>query len=140
MLQDAVEHVLALPVDALGWRLRLRVLDVQKAFSEGRGDAPLARDPVLDEPPARTRVRPSPVTRPSRRAAARKMLRGLDTSWKELAEHALDEGWQVSTSGTGHLRFTSPAGKVVITPASPGGGRGLKNARAQFRRSGLTVP
>jgi hypothetical protein len=138
-LLHAAELVLALPEDAVGWRFRLRVLDVVRAAKEGKDDLPLRRDPAIDEPLPVRGAAPVATTRGSQRAQSRKLLRGLDTRWRELAERALDEGWQIRTTGTGHLRFEAPTGKVVITPASPGEGRGYLNARSQFKRHGLNT-
>lgn len=138
-LLHAAELVLALPEDAVGWRFRLRVLDVVRAAKEGKDDLPLQRDPTIDEPLPARGAAPVRTTLPSQRSQSRKLLRGLDTRWKELAERALDEGWQVRTTGTGHLRFEAPTGKIVVTPATPGAGRAYENARGQFKRSGLNT-
>ena len=138
MLKDAVAHVLELPVDAIGWRLRLRILDVSKAFEEGIDDLPLQRDPVLEEPPLLPRPKPQPTTRPSQRHVSQKLIRGLPTEWKALAERAIDEGWIIAKAGR-HLKVISPANVTVIMPTSPGGGRAYQNSKALFKRSGLNV-
>ena len=73
MLKDAVAHVLDLPVDAIGWRLRLRILDVSKAFELDPEDPPLQKDPVIDAPVAPARAASKTLTRPSRKHSARRL-------------------------------------------------------------------
>jgi len=64
---------------------------------------------------------------------------GLDGSemkkWRKLAKK---QGWKISKTGSGHLRWVSPDGESVITPATPGkGNRSLENMKANLRRAGL---
>jgi hypothetical protein len=47
--------------------------------------------------------------------------------------------WAVTRTDGNHLKWTSPAGDFVITPASPRGGRhSIANTLAELRRAGLT--
>lgn len=49
-------------------------------------------------------------------------------------------GWRIVRRGGGHFRCYSPDGQSIITlPSSGGGGRGIANAKAAFRRAGLNV-
>ena len=137
MLKHSISMVLDLPADAIGWRLRLRILDVQRAFSEGYNDLPLQRDPVIEEPVPIRGAPPSRTTIPSHRASARKILKGLPDAWKDLAETAINQGWEAKRIGS-HLKFTHLSATVVI-PSTPGEGRAYQNARALFKRSGLDV-
>ena len=61
---------------------------------------------------------------------------------KEVREYrriAERQGWTVAKTRGGHLKFTSPTGRVVFTPSTPGGGRALANMRAELRRAGLVL-
>lgn len=54
---------------------------------------------------------------------------------------AIEQGWTVTKTGGGHLRFQPPKGAPVFTPSTPGGGnRSIDNTRAQLRRAGLNLP
>ena len=143
MLRDAVAHVLELPADAIGWRLRLRVLDVEKAFDVGRLDPPLQRDPVLEEPePVAVIPKPHALTRPSQRHASRKMLRGMTGQYRDLAERAIDAGWTARKAGNGHVLLEQPTTGIRLTLSgsrAEGAGRGYLNLRAAAKRAGLDV-
>jgi len=43
--------------------------------------------------------------------------------------------WVVVRTGRGHVRLTSPSGRHVFIPGTPGDWRTLHNARAQMRRA-----
>lgn len=62
--------------------------------------------------------------------------RRLYQVWARLAER---QGWTVDATRSGHLRWRSPSGGIVITAGTPGGGRAVNNARAQLRRLGLAI-
>lgn len=49
------------------------------------------------------------------------------------------QGWTVDLRRT-HPRFTSPAGKVVVTSDTRHGGRGWLNFMAALRREGADLP
>lgn len=53
---------------------------------------------------------------------------------RPLVEQALEEGWTVSPTQNGHLRFTHPCGALVHGPSTPSDHRALKNLRATLRR------
>lgn len=52
-------------------------------------------------------------------------------------------GWEITVGGSGHLRWKNPAGKVIVTAATPSKNRGEWNAaiaaKAQLRRAGLAI-
>jgi hypothetical protein len=57
--------------------------------------------------------------------------------WKRLAERA---GWRVDQGGGGHWKWFAPDGRtIIVTPATPGQGRAIRNVRADLRRAGLDV-
>lgn len=58
---------------------------------------------------------------------------------RSLARSAHHAKWVITRTGSGHLRWQPPAGRHVITPSTPRGGRrSIQNARAELRRAGLT--
>lgn len=58
---------------------------------------------------------------------------------RSAARKAKRAGWQISRTGSGHLRWKPPAGPVIITASTPGGGnRSISNSCAQLRKAGLT--
>jgi hypothetical protein len=59
--------------------------------------------------------------------------------YRALARKARRKGWTITTTGGGHLAWTSPSGAVIYTPSSPSESRGYLNTRAQFRRAGLAA-
>jgi hypothetical protein len=52
---------------------------------------------------------------------------------------AKKKGWTITTSGSGHLCWTSPNGTKVYTSKSPGGNRAHQNIMAKLRRAGLNI-
>ena len=56
---------------------------------------------------------------------------------RALARAAAARGWQISHLGSGHLRWKSPDGAVVVTASTPGDRRTALNERARLRRAGL---
>lgn len=58
----------------------------------------------------------------------------------QLTELAEDQGWTVSHTRKGHVKYVSPEGAVVIAPSTPGGPRAKLNTVALLRRTGLRVP
>jgi hypothetical protein len=58
---------------------------------------------------------------------------------KPLARRARAEGWLITVTGSGHLRWKPPRGPYVITGATPQRrGHGPRNARRELARAGLT--
>lgn len=48
-------------------------------------------------------------------------------------------GWDVTRTGSGHLRFAGPDGTVAFTPSTPGRSRSIDNSTANLRRAGLDL-
>ena len=61
----------------------------------------------------------------------------LPEAYRGLAKTARKSGWLITRRPGGHLCWRSPSGEVVITSATPGGPRSLRNALAELRRHGL---
>lgn len=53
---------------------------------------------------------------------------------KPLIEHALSEGWEVTRTAGGHLRFTKPGLPAICTGSTPSDHRSPRNALARLRR------
>lgn len=58
---------------------------------------------------------------------------------KATARLAGKNGWKITTSGSGHLCWTSPNGTKVYTSKSPGGNRSHQNTVMKLRRAGLNI-
>lgn len=61
----------------------------------------------------------------------------IPEEYRALAKLARQQGWTITVCGSGHLRWTTPDGRAVFSPKSPGDGRGIYNVRAKLRRAGL---
>ena len=59
---------------------------------------------------------------------------------RPLVEAALGAGWEVTKTGSGHLRFKSPTGALVFTGSTPSDHRAVENVRALLRNAGLALP
>lgn len=60
--------------------------------------------------------------------------------YRSLYELAIAAGWTVTRTGTNHLRWRSPSGRLAFTAGTPDKDpREYKNARAKLRRAGLKV-
>ncbi|GAA0993878.1 hypothetical protein GCM10009551_056920 [Nocardiopsis tropica] len=51
------------------------------------------------------------------------------------------QGWQVTRTSSGHIRFTppDPAAQIVIAPGTTSAGRAVQNLRGGLRRAGLVL-
>lgn len=61
---------------------------------------------------------------------------------RPLVKRAKKAGWQVTPTGSGHVRLVNPDDlkRSVVLPTSPGyKSRSVKNARADLRRAGLKI-
>ena len=57
---------------------------------------------------------------------------------RPAARRARAEGWTITYTGSGHLRWRSPRGQAVITGSTPERrGHGPRNARRALARAGL---
>ena len=56
--------------------------------------------------------------------------------WRRSVNDLADEyGYDVSTSGSGHLRLTKPGRPTVFTSATSSDRRAIKNLRSKIRRN-----
>ncbi|QCI14059.1 hypothetical protein E6B08_23125 [Pseudomonas putida] len=65
----------------------------------------------------------------------RNPLRGAHESVRRLAEFAQAEGWTLTRSNSGHLKFSKTGFTPIFTSCTPGDHRAERNTRAQLRRA-----
>ncbi|AYN98869.1 MULTISPECIES: hypothetical protein [Pseudomonas] len=65
----------------------------------------------------------------------RNLLRGAHDSVRRLAEFALSEGWTLSRSNSGHLKFSKSGFTPIFTYCTPSDRRTERNTRALLRRA-----
>lgn len=69
------------------------------------------------------------------------MLRGIKCQeLRRLARAALAQGWQVTRTGSDHVRWRAPAGGLCFSGSSPSDKGGTRNHRARLKRMGLRLP
>lgn len=56
---------------------------------------------------------------------------------KDLERIALRAGWDVTPTRSGHKKWRSPSGAVVITASTPSAPRAIQNIKGYLRRAGL---
>jgi hypothetical protein len=70
--------------------------------------------------------------------AIRKKQQGLtrraSKELRELAKEAAARGWSVETLGSGHIRFTKPGRRALVTGPTSTDWRTTKNVRAAINR------
>ena len=141
-----MDAILALPHDVVPWRLRMRL-------QAAREDLPVPTYPTLyvapepepEEAPAVVEVpeEEAPRVRPvARDATMAGILRGIrNDRYRSLARRAVDTGWDLSMTGSGHARL-SRGDRVLILSTTAGDarmGHSWGNLRAQAKRSGIDV-
>nr|WP_288356111.1 hypothetical protein [uncultured Pseudomonas sp.] len=62
-------------------------------------------------------------------------VRQTHKNLKDLVAFALGEGWVVTRTQGGHLRFTKTGCAPIFTSSTPSDHRAGRNARAQLRRA-----
>ena len=58
---------------------------------------------------------------------------------RELYQAAREQGWTVTPTKGGHLRWENPDGRFTFSSSSPSRQRVLKHTKADLRRAGLDV-
>lgn len=61
-------------------------------------------------------------------------------TYGRIAVVAAQQGWTITLTAGGHVRWASPTGAVVFSPTTPSDRRARRNTIARLRRSGLVVP
>jgi hypothetical protein len=63
------------------------------------------------------------------------LLRGTRENLRQLVDFAKANGWTVSRTRGGHIRFTKPGLGSIYTSSTPSDYRAELNAKAQLRRA-----
>ncbi|RTB44082.1 type II toxin-antitoxin system HicA family toxin [Pseudomonas aeruginosa] len=71
-------------------------------------------------------------------SSARDLCRG-HKQLLPLIEFALREGWEVTRTAGGHLRFVKPGLPPIITSSTPSDHRTEQNTKARMRRAQRSV-
>jgi hypothetical protein len=58
----------------------------------------------------------------------------------KLARLARRQGWTVDQVKSGHTKWRSPAGELVVSSTSPSGPGSLLSLKRDLRRAGLSLP
>ena len=148
----AIDRVLAMPGDAVGWRLRMRLDEARKLLNVPDYptlDAAQVRE-VDPEPPTPDLIERRPGLAPRAPVAtgdaqAQAIIRGIRSERiKTLAKRALAAGYVLEMTGSGHLAIASASdGRrlmvVSTTAADSRRGHTWGNVRAQAKRVGIDV-
>jgi hypothetical protein len=148
-LAIGVDRILALPVDAVGWKLRVRLTAVRELLrvpvyptmdvaEVGQADpAPPDRELVARIPELRQRSVPVASD-----AQTQRLIRGIrDDRTKVLARRAVAAGGSLSMTGSGHLAIDLGSQRIIVSTTQNGGRRGHSwgNVRATAKRAGIDV-
>lgn len=68
------------------------------------------------------------------------ILRGTRENLRQLVEFAEANGWSVSRTRGGHIRFTKPGLGSIYTSSTPSDYRSELNAKARLRRADRALP
>lgn len=62
----------------------------------------------------------------------------VDKDTRKLVKAAKKAGWQVSRSGSGHIRLHSPqGGQDIVSSSTPGNNGSVRDLRRALRRAGV---
>lgn len=73
----------------------------------------------------------------------RHLLRSIrNADLRDASQAAVDAGWAIRLSGSGHIVLTRPDGaaRVVLSASASDDGRTVKNVIAYLRRAGAPLP
>jgi len=152
----AVDRILALPPEVVGWRLRMRLADVRTlldvpayptlalpAVPEATPDP----DPVEAETTAQVEAslgprlaQYAPVVHGDAQVAG--ILRGIrNDRHRTLVRRAQAAGWEIAMTGSGHVSLSKGSQRLILSTTAGDGRRGHNwgNVRAQAKRAGLDV-
>lgn len=138
----AVEAVLDLPMDQVGFSVWVRALDLRKAI-------PLPFDQQsrpLDETERKPKPQPIvisdlPVERLSGPVRARASVAAKDIrdgKMREIAVRAVATGWTLDKTGSDHFLLRNGRERIVM-PKTTGDRRAWQNVRATAKRHGIDV-
>lgn len=139
ILALALDEVLALPMDVIGWRTYVRATDLRASIT----DVPRDPEQIIETVPKFEPVpEPMPKTRGGKvpaSARARSMTKGIQSqNMRELATKAVEQGWTLERTGSGHYRLTKGSEHIVFA-ATTSDMRAWRNVRATMKRKGIDV-
>lgn len=67
------------------------------------------------------------------------MTKSSNKDFNKLIKDAEAQGWAVDVTHGGHLKWTSPTGKIVFSAFSPSDHRSLKNTVSQLKVGGFII-
>jgi hypothetical protein len=157
LLAYAIDALLELPTDAVGWRLRLRAVDTRAAIPEVAvleepwrrriaEPEPGVPEPVLP-PPAPVLPPPHPISDrapdrvpTSELSRARQMTHGISNGHaRELAIRAVLAGYQFRRSSGGHYVLEQGRKRITLSGSAADRGRSWANTKAHAKRLGIDV-
>jgi hypothetical protein len=59
--------------------------------------------------------------------------------YRAAHQAAIAAGWEITHTGSGHLRWKPPRGAPIFTPSTPSSYRGIKHDLSRLRRAGLKI-
>lgn len=63
----------------------------------------------------------------------------IHESYRDLHKAARKQGWTITTTSGGHLRWLTPDGRSVFSPVSPSDCRGRHRVIMKLKAAGLVV-
>lgn len=63
----------------------------------------------------------------------------IPSEYRALYQAAMRQDWTVSTTGSGHLKWTNPAGRSCYSPSTPSDYRGYQRVVRKLKNLGLDV-
>ena len=142
----AIDAILALPVEAVGFRVRIRAGDLRAVLGVPEYPSLRAADTPPDPeapPPALIEEHPELAPRPMLEARPNitGLLRGIQSGrHRDLVKRAVEQGWDIAMTGSGHVALSRGQRRLVVsTTVREGRGRGWANLRAEARRVGIDV-
>lgn len=66
------------------------------------------------------------------------MIKNFPRHLRKLAKLAISQGWEIDRTGSGHLKWKNPDGRLVITRWSPKSWAGERNDISLLKRGGLS--
>lgn len=63
----------------------------------------------------------------------------IPPDYRPLYKAAMTQGWEVSVTGSGHLKWTNPAGRSCFSPSTPSDYHGYLRVVHKLKALGLIV-
>lgn len=137
LLALTLDEVIDLPMDVVGMRTWVRANDLRASLTD------VPRDPQT-ETVTIPKFEPVPMPKGARHSApvkarARVATKGIRHQFmREVANAAIEQGWQLERTGTGHYRL-GKEGKHIVFAATTSDQRAWRNFKATAKRHGINV-